>query len=378
MIGVNGQYVFIFSIADKRDFIEESDLIQFKLVEKAGNILPTFSLDFFTNNPEIPRYLHEGNVLNVSFGKSIKNDIDDTSLLIMSSNCSRHGVEKIRCTVTGILNKLTYHKTNVQITGKQDGLTTLKQITGKNFIFDSNIITTNTDNTMYWIQHGISDKKFINKVWLHTYIPNSFISVAISSDNRFIVRDIKKKFSSGSYDWKLTSSLDSPKDISYDGDYSIETKQGFINSWLGYKRVKKVYDVEDGLLLEFSHDTKPLIALTNKLIRNVEIESKNAEIGYISDNVHSNYWLAYLQNISNLAVASTVCLKTSFQNQFKRVKPLDSVMFKEISTDFKGAMEYSSGLYIVSNVTRILGNRQYLTCLEMCRESHNQPLGNLK
>jgi hypothetical protein len=376
MIGVSGQYLFIFNLGDKKDFIEEADLIGFKCFEEAGNILPTFQLEFRTSDSEIPRYLNEGNELKVSVGKSLQ-DVETYKLLIQHTESGRQGQNKISCVVTGILSALKYHKNNILITPKQDGITTIQQITSKNFIFDSNVISTGTD-TMNWIQHGISDKKFINSVWMHTYIPDSFLAVGISMDNHFIIRDIKKKFQSGIFDWRLSSRVDTDKDISYDGDYTIQSKAGFINAWMGHKRIKPIYDLDSGEFSSVSQEIKPLIAITNKLMRRAEIESKNAEIGVTSSNVHSNYWKAYLANLSSLAIFSTVKISVSFQNQFKNVRVLDSVMFREVDTqNSQVSMEYSSGLYIVSKVGRILSNRQFLTVLELCRESNNQPLGDV-
>lgn len=375
MIGVKGQYIYSFSLGEKKDFIDEPDLEFFMTQEEAGNVLPTFELVFTTRDEDVPALLNEGSELLASFGKDLTNDIDDVKLLVQKASFSRQGTEKINCTVKGILSKLEYHKINKFITDKQDGIQTIKNVVSKNFIFDSNVSLTN--DKMNWIQYNISDKKFINDVWLHTYIPNSFLAVAISLNNKFILRDIKKKFQSATFDWNLTAVSNSEKDIVYDGDYVIQNNSGWINAWTGYKRTKSFYDLEDGEFTEVTSDVKPIIALTNKLMRNVKIEKKNSEIGYISDNVHSNYWKAYLNNLSSLAIFSTVEIKLSFQNQFKKVQVLDSVMFKEINTTGKNSMEYSSGLYIISKVIRILSKRQFITTLTLVRESFNQPKGNL-
>lgn len=377
MIGILGQYCFIFSLAEKKDFINEADLIEFKIFEEAGNVLPTFQLEFRATDNTIPRLLNEGNNLIVSIGTST-NDLEDYKLVIQKTIELRQGLNSKKYIVTGMLSALLYHKNNLLITPKQDGVTTIQQIASKNFIFDSNITSLNTD-FMNWIQYNISDKKFINDVWLHTYIPNSFLAIGISMDNRFILRDIRKKFEDGGFDWRLSSRSESVKDISYDGDYTIEKKSGFINAWLGYKRIKPIYDLETGDFEEINQEVKPLLAITDKLLRNVDIEEKNAEIGVKSSNVHSNYWKAYLNNLSNLVVFSTVKVTLSFSNQFKKVRVLDSVMFSEVDTENSNtSMESSSGLYIVTKVGRILSNRQYITILDICRESNNQPIGAVK
>ncbi len=303
--------------------------------------------------------------------------MDDYKFIIHNSSTNRFGQGKITCVANGTLSALSYHANNLLITPKQDGHTTIKQVTSKQFIFDTNILVPPSD-TMNWIQPNISDKKFVSDVWLHTYIPDSFIATGISMDNHFIIRDVKKKFNAGITDWNLTSNVTTDKDINYDGDYSHDSKAGFINAWMGYTREKPIYDLDSGEFSLVSQEVKPLIAITDKLMRRADIEKKNAEIGVKNSNIHDNYWKAYLANLSSLAVFSTIKLSVSFQNQFKRVRLLDSIMFKEVDTQNSHAsMEYSSGLYIVSKVGRILSNKQYITVLELCRESINQPLGKV-
>ena len=90
MIGVEGQYIFRFSIGEFEDFISNDDLVYFNLIEEAGNVLPTFELTFTSANEKLLSTLNEGNILQVSFGRELDHLID-VELIISKNNSNRAG-----------------------------------------------------------------------------------------------------------------------------------------------------------------------------------------------------------------------------------------------------------------------------------------------
>jgi hypothetical protein len=373
IVGIEGQYVFIFTLGDQKGFILEEDLIDFTLSERAGNILPIFSLTFRTKDKKIERYLNEGNELIVSLGRE-QRELSDVKLLILKSQIINESLFSKTFTVKGITSHLSYKTTKTRITNKIPGSQALKEVAGKHFIVDSNL--SETDDAMNWIQPGISDRKFIqDDIWMYTYIPDSFLAIGISSDSRFIIRDVKKRMKED-YDWRLTPFLEKDNDINYDGDFINNSNNGLINAFMGYERFKLVYDIEEGEIAEINEEIKPLMALTKKLIRNAEEEKRYAEIGIINENVHKNYHRAYLRNMASLSLFSTKILTCSYQSMYKPNRVLDTVFFYEVDSD--GLAEHNSGLYLTSKVTRQLGNKTFKTKIDICRESINQPAGNLK
>ena len=104
MIGVEGNYILQFSVTGHKrlkDFIEENDLITFKLIEEAGNLLPIYELIFYTNDEEIFQVLHEGNDLDCLMGKG-KNEAISCKLTVTKSTSSRSGTDKRLIHITGI------------------------------------------------------------------------------------------------------------------------------------------------------------------------------------------------------------------------------------------------------------------------------------
>lgn len=392
MIGIEGQYIFKFSIDTKTDFIVPEDLILFEITEECGLNLPTFKLAFRTTEPNILRYLNEGNDFKVSFGKS-KDSLYEIILNIFTVYQNKNGDDANRIDVIGMMSKLPFLMTpKKQISDKKSGIEVLKEIGSRYFKVDSNI--EKSEDSMYWIQPNVSDKLYMMDLWFHSYLSKSFIACAIGIDGTLRIRDIVKKIKDSqitnltsvnnisiNYDWKVSGKITKDKNlITYLGNHMFQTDFGFINYYMGYQQQKLVWDLNEGTSTLTKETIRPLIALTNKLIRNAEIEFRESEIGIISENLHSNYWKAHLKNLSSLMIFSTVSLQFNFDNVFKDIKLLDLVMFDEyeIGTQKQVLNEQISGLYFVTKIVRTLTNGNYLTSVKLNREAINQPKGNLK
>ena len=53
MLGVQDQFVYMFSIGGAKDFIGVHDLQLFTLIEEVGNVLPTFEISFLTHRESV-------------------------------------------------------------------------------------------------------------------------------------------------------------------------------------------------------------------------------------------------------------------------------------------------------------------------------------
>lgn len=373
MIGVEGKYIFTFSIGDKKDFIIENDLVNFLLVEETGNVMPTFELIFKCEDEKILTYLNEGNNLNVSFGKN-KDNMIDGSFRITRLIPTRSGESKYIIKVIGLYSALGYLKDNIDIK-EGSGVEVISQVVSEYFETDFNI-SSSTDSQK-WIQHNIPNKKFVDNVWMHSYIPDSFICVGITSDGRFVLRDMKL-LAGDNYKYRFTVSPENDNDIYFDGDYVPDDQSGFINYYLGYGRQKHVYTLEDGTESDILEDTDILLSLTNKLSRSSDIDKRIASVGMQNDNVHENYWKAFYKNMQSLVIFDSTKITFSFINKFIPIKVLDLIMFNEKEINRNDASEFYSGKYFVKKVARSISNGTFSTTLQVCRESFGGTRGDLR
>jgi hypothetical protein len=372
MIQVQGSYLFRFSIATQSDFISEANFITFTLVEEAGNFLPTFQLAFYLQNDDILRYLNEGNNLTVSFGRD-SSVLVDAKLAITKCVSQRVGEGKRYVSVVGMYSALDYlNNSQFFISDAKSGVEVIRDIVSKYFKPVFNISASN--DLQRWISPGISDRRFVEQMWHHSYLPDSFIAVGISSDGQFILKDVKAELKT-KYDWNLTKEVRvGGVDLTFNNDAVTESNTGFINSWLGYGKSNTVYDLEAGTQETITSVPEPVVALTKQLARRANVEAKNASSCIQNDNVHSNYWLASLQNLTSLASFSAISVTLSYSGGFFPMRVLDKVMFSDddIQSRRNASAEFHSGIYFISRISRTLANRQLNTVLLLVRESFNQ------
>jgi hypothetical protein len=377
LIGTEGQYIISFNLGEEKDFIDGEDFARLTMIEQAGNLLPVYMFNFATQREDILGYLNEANDLKVSFGKS-KNELVDAQLVTTSIGGSGGGHNRQLIT-KGVISSLKYtNDSNISITEEMSGVEAMKLVASNHFnVGDDAKSTFNleaSEDSQRWIQPNISDRMFINNIWLHSYLSESFLACGISSDGRFIVKDMTKQGSE--YDWRFTQNPQNENDIKYDSDYDIDIQSGLVNSWVGYGQEKLIYDLENGTEELYAEDVQPVLALTKAIARRAEMERRHHSMGLVTGNTHEFYWRAYLKNLAHLAMFSAVKLTVTFHNQFVPIKILDLCMFRD--EDVKSGVQASetlSGLYFVSKVVRTIMNKQMVTVVELVRESVNQVKG---
>lgn len=377
MIGVDGQYIFKFKIGDIDDFIREEDLEIFKIIEEAGNALPTFTLHFLTDSELVLSQLHEGNDLQVSFGPSL-NDLTDAKLVVTTMGPTRSGDSKRHVSVNGMYSALKYLSADkMSMTAKMSGIEALKSVVSKHFSTQGTFNVQASNDKQNWVQSNIPDRLFVNECWMHSDIPNSFLACGISMDGKFILKDIKADLKTP-FKWRFTNDGNEVNDVAYHGDFGINVDHGFVNNWVGYPREKPIYNLVTGETTTISEQAKPIVALTQEIAKRAEIEKRHAVAGVINDNVHPNFWQAYLRNVINLVSFGAVDLVLSYDGQYIPMRVLDQVMFKEdsIANQKVESAEFHSGIYYINRIARTLQNRQFVTTVVISRESLNQVKGD--
>lgn len=379
MISVKDQYYFIFDFENLGDFLEEEDLISFTVIEQAGGFLPEFSFNFIIRDDNILLRLHEGTKIIVSYGKD-EDDLTDSILTITSLKTERHGEDRRTVYLTGLYRKIKYTSHHaITISPEMTSFDAIQQVAGTYF---TPIVWGTSDDAQKWIQYNISPKKFLSEIYLHSHVPESFPLYGITTDGLFLLKDIKSIIEKD-YVWRLVTKVsDAAIDIVYEGDIVLSNNAGFINNWVGYGRRKLINKIESGELEILLEDSEPVLALTNKLTRDSDFElgGRMDEVGFLNDNVHPNYWKAALHNLINLAIFSSNKITLGFNNDFRPVKILDLIMFKndEVVSGKSSSLEAITGLYIITKVSRTLSNKQFTTVIEVCRESFNSTKGNLR
>lgn len=377
MIGVDGQYLFAFSIADRNDFLMEEDLQTLKLVEEAGNVLPTFELAFTLEDQSILRYINEGNVLEISMGED---NIEMTGLnfRILSKIITRVAQHKYLIRLVGILDSMKYYTDcKVNITERISGIEAIIDTAKSYFVVDSNI--SKSQDQQHWIQPNIPDRIFVNRVWAHSWLSKSFPAIGISSGGIFIIRDVgklAKKLATQDYDWKFVPFDTSKKNELIFDQYKVESNTGLINVWAGYERDKDVLNLDSGTESLVSPSLTTVFANSPKLDRMKEVGTRSSDFGVVNSNVHPNYWLAYQQNLSYLSLFGSTKVLLQVSSKYFNIRVLDLVLLQDLDLNMQQAEGYHSGSYLVSRVTRLIENRNFVTIIQLNREALGELQGD--
>jgi len=219
-----------------------------------------------------------------------------------------------------------------------------------------------------WIQHNIPSKAFVNHVWMHSYLPSSFVAVGISIDGKFILKDIIKELSIYPRGRWVMSTFDEKMDsIAIDGLVSIDSESGFFNFWYGYERKQYHYSLDDGIDFLMTTKTKPVTV--SSLNRTKGLYDRLSPFRPRNDNVHENYWEAYSQNLGYLVNFSSTRVEVTFPRYLKDMRVLDVVLVKLPEAGETVASHLSSGLYVITKLSRSITNKRIATTCVLCKES---------
>lgn len=377
MIGVEGQYLASFTIGDKEDFISSGDLSEFRLVEEAGNVLPTYRLVFQTSDDDLFKFLNEGNAIKLKIGKN-QNDLKDIELFIAHSDSVKMNDIRRAFDITGFINSTEYISSDKYIMQKGTSVAVIRSALSGLFRVEDNGISAKDEQV--WICPKQSLKRFVNSVWTHSYVPNSFIALGITADKRLIMKDIKK-LRTEDYRWRFTEvTEDQKRDIAPDSDIENVSKSGFLNSWQGYGRNRVSYSMNEETSFNDEVEIQKILSLSATPNRASKLLARQSINRNLTTNTHKNYQKSYGNNLGNLAVLSNNRIRISFSGEYKDINILDLVMMKDRgnSSQTQQSLFYTSGVYVVSKVVRAVTGNVYMTIVEMCRESFNDTQGALR
>jgi len=379
MIGVKGQYSTQFSLGDEKefaDFLSDDDLLAFTIIEEAGNNLPSFELAFTTTNSRLLSRLTEGSVLKYIFG--IDDNKSTTLLKVLKKDIIKQG-DSYRVDVKGLYNAFNFVSNNqIKIYPKMSGVEVIKS-SASMYFNTSKFNISKSNDVQTWMQPNIPDKKFINNVWMHSYIPGSFLATGITISGEYILKDVIKSIKDKPK-WKLV--FRSPKEkneIPCNADYSVSSESGFINQWVGYGRTTDIRKLEAGEDYRITATPSTKIANSAKLDR-ADIPNRVSQFAVLNDNVHEYYWQAYYQNLTYLALMSNIRIIIGYDGLFlPDMRVLDIAMLEERDIGKELAQEQLAGLYVITKISRTYTQQNIHTNLEINREAFASISGsNLK
>ncbi|GEK10245.1 hypothetical protein [Pseudoalteromonas peptidolytica] len=384
MLKIEGQYELNLeiggvSLADSQGNL---DIQEIEMIETVGTALPTISATLICRDKKVRALFHEGNRLNVMF----RRNEDDSDGVVTSFQVTNVMVKRIAShyliKFTGIYAAMSYLAEHRQRALKEksaiEAITTIANTHFKKV--DSNLAK--SQDRQVWLQPNDTDKKFISDIWLHANLPDSMLMLAPCTNGDFRIRDLKTLVSKAQPNWAFLPNVKDnadDKNIWYSGEYTINTNSGFINHWLGYGNRVDITDRDLGEYEELLEMPTPKLTKSNLFPRRSDIDGRRGTPQWLNDNVHPKYWHAHQQNITSLALFSTVTVTLSYSDQLHpQMRVLDLVSFLEPDSTNAATDETHTGLYIISKLSRKFANNHIVTTVELSRETHEDIAGEIR
>jgi len=350
------------------DFIDTENFIKFVVIEEAGNYLPSFELEFLTQDLELLKEFKETTPINLTFGFDISESLQ-SQFLILEKEYSKVG-NAYKVNVKGIYNCPSYLYQSRINYYEDTSINVIKQVVSTSFK-ESEFSTLSSKDKQVWIQYNIPDRKFITEVWLHSYLSeDNFLLIGITSFGKFKCLSFKEIIQK--QPWKaygINKTNLSEREFIFDSDIRIESKTGFINKLITNREIVTY----DKLQNSYSNETlqfQPLLGLTTDIDSSTQpkFQSYNQ---VDTDNVHPNFPKAYERNLANLLLLSRTQIELSYTATFYPHEVLDPVYVIDSHPKTKGFEDLYAGLYIVSKVVRIFANKSMRTTLTLVRDTLN-------
>jgi hypothetical protein len=351
-----------------QDIVDTETLNKFVVIEEAGNYLPTFELDFVTQDLDLLKKIKETTPIKAIFGTEGSESLT-TEFVILEKEFSKSG-NSYKVNLKGIYNASSYLY-DPKIASYDDfSVNVIRQVVGRTFK-EVDFTKKITKDKQVWIQYNIPDRKFVSEVWLHSYLSeDDFLLIGITSFGKFkclSFKDILQR-----KPWKaygIHRETLSDREFLYEGDITIQSKTGFINKLVSSKEVIQ-YDILNNQYQTEILQFKPLLGLTTDLDASLQTKLKSY-YKKDDDNVHQQFFRAYERNLAYLLLLSRTEVELSYTAKFYPHEVLDPVYVIDTHPRTKGFEDLYAGLYIISKVVRIFANKSMRTSLTLVRDTLN-------
>lgn len=372
MIEYSNQFKMLFSIGPYEDFIAEENMVQLKILEQAGNVMPMMEMTFKCNQSKMLKYLNETNPLKVQLGvKEIKIDTE-YRIYHKSIDYDSNGwyIITLYC-LMNISNYLLAPRRRTFGNELSDGtpisgLEVMMTVASENFTgLETNI--QKSEDLMLRIQPGISNKQFIDEIWSTLYVPDSFVLVGVTMAGQFRIMDMRTLVTTDPV-WNFTYKVSKPQHDIEVKKRTIDDNSGINNYLFGYIRQQEFWNEDTLEHYVSTTGNSTLMSMSQNFSRD-NIWMQNTQVA-TNDNMFNEYWECRANNLANWALFSSVNSQVWYEPGWYDVKVLDLVMCQ--LQDPNGQPEEAfSGLAMVSAVSRIFKNRQIKTVVSLNREGFN-------
>lgn len=386
--GIENQWVMTVTMDDV--VVSAPEVTELFVVEEAGNVLPTFSLTFETDNPRLSdKKLLENAQARISFGPDLEHKSETqyfrpTKVTVLK-NFRSLGYDNVQ--ILGILDQQSYISHSEIRVFDKTSVQAMQDIAGNHLMGYDGV--SSSEDRMKWLQPNITPKSMIDHLWSHGRVSGSSVLVpAIGADGILVCRDLVHELEAKKSRWLMTEYASQIDDQTIVVSAPvIVSNSGFLNNWVGNERrgyeLDLVRQTQREIIADFTGvtgtgvNTVPRSALSLGLYRRFF-----PEMPFDEDNQHQYFNDSYIQNLVNLALFSLVTVSVSTTTTFRPVRLLDTVLYMVPMPQEKteggivrgnpvSASQFFSGKYVVTKRMRGIKAGQYSESFSLNRAGFN-------
>lgn len=364
-IGVEGS-----SRGTLRNFLQNNDLLAFKLTVMSGVAIPYIVCSIKVHNRQVASYFKEKSVVEISFGPT-ERQMETLSVVIGTVNqaigepSSTELVVSFEAVINTTSSKFVLNTDTNTYTGTS--LKVLQDFSQKFFgkELDTDISEVN-ETEMVWRQDSEINSRFVANVWLHMNVNPDVPLFYIDTDLQPHLLSLNK--------------VKKGKSVTTFVPHAVKTGEGqtqFLNDFVpqSYKNITNavssnqivpVMNADSGQVkVEFPEANKPQLAST--------AETEESNTGYTVKenrvecaNVYKGYQKTYQYNRTQLLALSSIVGYVELAGYRNNFKIYDKVEVSGVSPEH-------TGMYLITDIEYVLAHGQgFITTVYLTRDNINQ------
>jgi len=360
MIGREDQWIA--TINEEDIYPDEFRMLSIK--ESADLSLPIAHLQFTTKDRDkVRRYTDPGYIVKIGIGKNEPDPVAEF-IVVTKEVATFLGSDQWILDIWLILNSMDYYKTHRTQTYdswkiKRSSSEVFSTIARRNgFTVD----TASSFDRMLWVQHNISDRKFLEEVCSHGWFGSGKPAiVGFRMDGKAIYKPIdlllKPRGKMGNVDGL------EEKDLKLN-EFTMKVRDGLLSTWVGKERRIPIHN------LETEADSVVIGSLQSKIADEAGLfeTTRYAPATFQNDNIHSYWHHAEAQNLQYKASISAMSFGVRLHGEYRDIHVLDCYQNIWEGSETRAAITELSGKWLATEVTHRIETNHYQTDIRFSRE----------
>jgi len=328
--------------------ISINDFESLVIIQEAGLIVPTFEMQLKQMDYSWYKLLKNNTPIEIIVGKDI-DTAEKHKFIIIDYNYFENN-NGLNLLLSGLLDVVEFTK-KPKIRAFEGNTS---EVAASIDTVKMNIDYKGNDKQV-WIQHNITDKKFLENIVDHSYISDDdFVMSAININKEVTLRSAKKAVTNNKKNIiNFSTNQTSESDVFEMDSFEIGSESGVWSYQLSDNRTQPVLAINDRNISVLDFNTK---SIKNNKSYNENISGVQFPTRFDMGNCHDKFNFAKINNLNKAVLFfrnKVITGSSQYFFQTNKLKLLDTINFMVEDSDdnLNNTTEVLSGNYILSKIT---------------------------